>query len=40
VPSTEGAFFPTIEEITAASEVIVAGWPEVVGVVVEESASG
>lgn len=40
LPSTEGAFFPTIEEITAASEVIVAGWPEVVGVVVEESASG
>jgi len=40
LPSTEGAFFPTIEEITAASEVIVAGWPEVVGVTVEESASG
>ena len=40
LPSTEGAFFPTIEEITAASEVIVAGWPDVVGVTVEESASG
>lgn len=40
LPSTEGAFFPTIEEQTAASDVIVAGWPEVVGVVVEESASG
>jgi putative spermidine/putrescine transport system substrate-binding protein len=40
LPSTEGAFFPTIEEITAASDVIVAGWPDVVGVTVEESASG
>jgi putative spermidine/putrescine transport system substrate-binding protein len=40
LPSTEGAFFPTIEEITAASAVIVEGWPDVVGVVVEESASG
>jgi putative spermidine/putrescine transport system substrate-binding protein len=40
LPSTEGAYFPTIEEITAASEVIVAGWPDVVGVTVEESASG
>ena len=40
LPSTEGAFFPTIEEITAASDVIVAGWPEVVGVTVEESPSG
>ena len=40
LPSTEGAFFPTIEEITAASDVIVAGWPEVVGVTVAESTSG
>jgi putative spermidine/putrescine transport system substrate-binding protein len=40
LPSTEGAFFPTIEEITAASAVIVEGWPDVVGVVVEESGSG
>ncbi len=40
LPSTEGAFFPTIEEITAASDVIVAGWPDVVGVTVEESTSG
>lgn len=40
LPSTEGAFFPTIEEITAASDVITAGWPEVVGVTVSESPSG
>jgi putative spermidine/putrescine transport system substrate-binding protein len=40
LPSTEGAYFPTIEEITAASAVIVEGWPDVVGVVVEPSASG
>jgi len=40
LPSTEGAFFPTIEEITAASAVIVEGWPDVVGVVVEPSPSG
>ncbi len=40
LPSVEGAFFPSIEEATAASDVIVAGWPEVVGVTVEESTSG
>jgi putative spermidine/putrescine transport system substrate-binding protein len=32
LPSTEGAYFPTIEEIEAARAVITAGWPEVVGV--------
>jgi putative spermidine/putrescine transport system substrate-binding protein len=40
LPSTEGAFFPSIEEIEAASAVIVEGWPSVVGVTVEPSASG
>ena len=30
-PRTEGAFFPTIDEINAAKEVIVGGWEEVVG---------
>jgi putative spermidine/putrescine transport system substrate-binding protein len=40
LPSTEGALFPTIEEIEAASAVIVEGWPTVVGVTVEESTSG
>ena len=38
LPSTEGAFFPTIDEINAAREVIVAGWPEVVGVTVDGRA--
>lgn len=38
LPSTEGAFFPTIEEIEAAKAVIVEGWPTVVGVVVEPGA--
>ena len=32
LPSTEGAYFPTIEEIEAARTVITEGWPEVVGV--------
>jgi putative spermidine/putrescine transport system substrate-binding protein len=32
LPSTEGAYFPTIEEINAAKAVITAGWPTVVGV--------
>jgi putative spermidine/putrescine transport system substrate-binding protein len=32
LPSTEGAFFPTIDEINAAKAVIVEGWPTVVGV--------
>jgi putative spermidine/putrescine transport system substrate-binding protein len=40
LPSTEGAFFPSIEEIEAASAVIVEGWPSVVGVTVEPSPSG
>jgi putative spermidine/putrescine transport system substrate-binding protein len=40
LPSTEGAFFPSIEEIEAASAVIVDGWPSVVGVTVEPSPSG
>ncbi len=35
LPSTAGAYFPTIAEITAASDVIVAGWPTVVGVEVK-----
>jgi len=32
LPSTEGAYFPTIDEINAAKAVITAGWPTVVGV--------
>jgi putative spermidine/putrescine transport system substrate-binding protein len=35
LPSTEGAFFPTIDEINAAKAVITAGWPTVVGVEVK-----
>jgi putative spermidine/putrescine transport system substrate-binding protein len=35
LPSTEGAYFPTIDEINAAKAVITAGWPEVVGVEVK-----
>jgi putative spermidine/putrescine transport system substrate-binding protein len=35
LPSTEGAYFPTIEEITAAKAVITEGWPTVVGVEVK-----
>jgi putative spermidine/putrescine transport system substrate-binding protein len=40
LPSTEGAFFPSIDEIAAAQAVIVEGWPSVVGVTVEPSPSG
>ena len=32
LPSTDGAYFPTIDEINAAKAVITAGWPTVVGV--------
>lgn len=35
LPSTEGAYFPTIEEIEAARAVITEGWPTVVGVEVK-----
>ena len=37
LPSTEGALFPTIDEIDAAKAIITAGWPEVVGVEVKPS---
>jgi len=37
LPSTEGAYFPTIEEIEAARTVITEGWPSVVGVEVKPS---
>src|SRR5688572_21878921 len=37
LPSTEGAYFPTIEEIEAARTIITEGWPEVVGVTVQPS---
>jgi putative spermidine/putrescine transport system substrate-binding protein len=40
LPSTEGAFFPSIAEIEAAKAVIVAGWDSVVGVTVGPSPSG
>ena len=36
LPSTEGAYFPTIAEIEAAKVVISEGWPTVVGVEVKE----
>ena len=39
LPSTEGAYFPTIAEIEAARTAITEGWPEVVGVTVEAPAS-
>lgn len=35
LPSTDGAYFPTIDEINAAKAVITAGWPTVVGVEVK-----
>jgi putative spermidine/putrescine transport system substrate-binding protein len=35
LPSTEGAFFPTIDEINSAKAVIAEGWPTVVGVEVK-----
>jgi putative spermidine/putrescine transport system substrate-binding protein len=35
LPSTEGAYFPTIDEINAAKAVIAEGWPTVVGVEVK-----
>lgn len=36
LPSTEGAYFPTIDEINAAKKVITEGWPTVVGVEVKK----
>jgi putative spermidine/putrescine transport system substrate-binding protein len=38
LPSTEGALFPTIDEINAAKKIITEGWPTVVGVAVEAPA--
>lgn len=35
LPSTEGAYFPTIDEINAAKAIIAEGWPTVVGVEVK-----
>jgi putative spermidine/putrescine transport system substrate-binding protein len=40
LPSTEGAFFPSIDEINSAKEIVVGGWDEVVGVTVAPSSSG
>jgi len=40
LPSTEGAYFPTIDELNAAKAVIVEGWPTVVGVEVLKSEGG
>ncbi len=37
LPSTEGAYFPSIAEIEAAKAIITAGWPTVVGVEVLKS---
>jgi putative spermidine/putrescine transport system substrate-binding protein len=36
LPSTEGAFFPTIDEINSAKKIITEGWPTVVGVEVKK----
>jgi len=38
LPSTEGAYFPTIDEINAAKKIITEGWPTVVGVEVKAPA--
>lgn len=38
LPSTEGAYFPTIDEINAAKAIITEGWPTVVGVEVKAPA--
>lgn len=35
MPSTEGVYFPTLDEIDAAKAIIVAEWPTVVGVEVQ-----
>jgi putative spermidine/putrescine transport system substrate-binding protein len=35
LPSTEGAYFPTIDEINLAKKVITEGWTTVVGVEVK-----
>jgi putative spermidine/putrescine transport system substrate-binding protein len=37
LPSTEGAYFPTIEEIDAAKAIITTEWPTVVGVEVKSA---
>jgi len=37
LPSTEGAYFPTIDEINAAKAIITEGWPTVVGVEVKKT---
>lgn len=39
LPSTDGAYFPTIDEINAAKAIVVDGWPTVVGVTVEAPTS-
>jgi putative spermidine/putrescine transport system substrate-binding protein len=36
LPSTEGAYFPTIDEINSAKAIITEGWPTVVGVEVKK----
>lgn len=36
LPSTEGAYFPTVAEIDSAKAIIVEGWPTVVGVEVKK----
>lgn len=36
LPSTEGAYFPTIDEINSAKKIITEGWPTVVGVEVKK----
>ena len=36
LPSTEGAYFPTIDAINSAKAIIIEGWPVVVGVEVKD----
>lgn len=36
LPDTKGAFLPTLDQITAATSAIAAGWPTTVGVVVPD----
>jgi hypothetical protein len=35
LPSIEGAYFPTVADITSARDIIANGWPTVVGVEVK-----
>ena len=36
LPDSKGAFLPTLDQITKATDVITKGWPTTVGVVVPD----